>query len=980
MQFFADLHVHSRYSRATSSALTLDNIYRWAKLKGLSVVVTGDVTHPGWLAEIRSRLEEEDTGLFRLKDEFAGPVDESLPASVRSSAVRFVLGGEISCIYKAQGRVRKVHLMVYLPSMDSALRFSEELSRRGNISSDGRPILGLDAREVLELVLASSGVMIPAHIWTPWFSVLGSKSGFDSLEDAFGDLLPEIFALETGLSSDPAMNRLLSGLDSFVLVSSSDAHNPQNLAREATVFDTELSWDGIFGALRSRSGYLGTVEFFPEEGKYFLDGHRSCGIRFDPRKDTLPPDGRCPVCGGTLTIGVLHRVLELADRSRPADSSYMSVIPLPEILAEIAGVSSPTPQVMAEYENLVMRLGSELDILSFVPLDAVEDAAGRILATGLGRLREGRVYREPGYDGRYGVISVFEPGELARLTSGASLFGGWYDMPDAPSGTEKSPDVPKSKESAVRRSAGLDDTQEQAMRREGSLAVVAGPGSGKTRTLVERIRHLVQERGVDPQSVCAVTFTRRAARELSERLEGITPGFVGTIHSLAYRLVSRHTGTMPVVADDDQRMEVARAMFGRSAPSMLSRISLAMAHGRSTSETRMFERALGARGLTDMDSIITKAYEILEAQEISSGFQVVLVDEAQDLNRAQFLFLRALAPKEWFLIGDPDQAIYGFRGAESRWMYEFPGIETLTLGSNYRSLRPIVKAACELMGRQVPNSPRGPGPAVELHALPSPRSEGVFVSRTIERLLGGVDFWSLDSGTVHSGSGSMASPGDIAVVYRVEEVGDSIEEMLARRGIPVRRFPRAMVDARIMDFLVRMGQSPSMFQESSAAVLFEVRARFGDDDSLAMDLVHLENLSHLYCDAPTFLQAVLTPDPAADPGDAVTLMTAHASKGLEFPVVFVVGLEEGTLPLYYGGEPPEDDGLGEERRLLYVAMTRARDRLFLSHVARRRILGGVTAKGPSRFLKDMKFLKRASDKKPSRSSPSGGTHGMHSLF
>jgi DNA helicase-2/ATP-dependent DNA helicase PcrA len=317
MRHFADLHIHSRFSRATSSSLTPEQLWLWAQIKGVQVVATGDCIHPGWYAELSEKLSPCGDGFFQLKKEYAAMVEEQVPAACRGP-VRFILSTEISDIYKRDGKVRKVHNVLYMPDFATLEKLQAKLEAIGNIRSDGRPILGLDSRDLLEIMLSCNpdAFLIPAHIWTPWFSVLGSKSGFDAIEECYGDLTRYIYALETGLSSDPLMNWRLSRLDNFVLVSNSDAHSPSKLGRESNIFDTDLTYAGILGALRDPQdkGLAGTIEFFPEEGKYHFDGHRKCKTRMHPR-DTLKNKGLCPVCGKPVTVGVMARVEELATRA-----------------------------------------------------------------------------------------------------------------------------------------------------------------------------------------------------------------------------------------------------------------------------------------------------------------------------------------------------------------------------------------------------------------------------------------------------------------------------------------------------------------------------------------------------------------------------------------------------------------------------------------------------------------------------------------
>ena len=337
MKLVADLHIHSHFSRATSANLTFEHLTRWAQLKGIQVVGTGDIAHPGWLAEMREKLAPAEDGLYRLRADLAAAVERDVPPACHAP-VRFILGGEISNIYKRGDRTRKVHNIVFAPFFDAVEQLQARLERIGNIRSDGRPILGLDSCDLLEIVLETDPRchLIPAHIWTPWFSLLGSKSGFDSVEECFADLTPHIFALETGLSSDPPMNWRVSSLDRYTLVSNSDAHSPEKLGREANLFDCELAYGAMFdalhgrdeassdkpgfskkpglseeGARRNASPLRGTIEFFPEEGKYHFDGHRACNIVWDPSA-TRAHGGLCPLCGKPVTVGVMHRVEALA--------------------------------------------------------------------------------------------------------------------------------------------------------------------------------------------------------------------------------------------------------------------------------------------------------------------------------------------------------------------------------------------------------------------------------------------------------------------------------------------------------------------------------------------------------------------------------------------------------------------------------------------------------------------------------------------
>jgi uncharacterized protein (TIGR00375 family) len=401
----ADLHIHSHYSRGCSRDLSPETLWKWSQLKGIDVVGTGDFTHPGWIAELQNRLEPDESGLLKLRS--CGPLPDVYP-SCRSD-VRFLLTAEISCIYRRHDRTRKVHLVLLAPDFPTVIKINAALSAIGNLASDGRPILGLDAFRLLEMMLVISPqiMVIPAHAWTPHFSVFGAFSGFDSLEECFGDLTPHIRAIETGLSSDPAMNRRLPALDGIQLISCSDAHSLAKLGREATLFDGAMSYEAITAALATGTGLAGTIEFFPQEGKYYLDGHRDCGVCLEPEQ-TRSHGGRCPKCGGKLTVGVLHRVEELARRT-VADQPdgfppFESIVPLVELIASVVGFGTSSKRVQAVYHGLLEQLGSEFHILREAPEDDIARVSFSAVAAAIANMRRGIVRITPGFDGEFGKI------------------------------------------------------------------------------------------------------------------------------------------------------------------------------------------------------------------------------------------------------------------------------------------------------------------------------------------------------------------------------------------------------------------------------------------------------------------------------------------------------------------------------------------------------------------------------------------------
>ena len=409
MKTIADLHIHSRFSMATSKEGTPENLDFWARKKGISLIGTGDFTHPVWREELKERLVSEGNGLYRLKDAYVKEESRKFPGE----GTHFVVSGEISSIYKKNGKTRKVHNVILLPSLEAADAMAQRLEKIGNIHSDGRPILGLDSHDLLEMMLdvCPEGILIPAHIWTPHFSVLGAKSGFDSVEECFEELAPYIHALETGLSSDPAMNWRISKLDRYQLVSNSDAHSPSKLGREANLLDIDCSYEGLYRAIQTGEGLEGTVEFFPEEGKYHFDGHRKCGVSLSP-VEAERLGGICPVCGKKLTMGVDHRVEQLADRAegfvKKDGKKYESLVPLPEVISTCMGYSAASKKVQGCFEQMIQTLGTEFDILRNVPSEDIKSCAGERIAEGIENVRTGNVKRIPGYDGEYGKIELFD--------------------------------------------------------------------------------------------------------------------------------------------------------------------------------------------------------------------------------------------------------------------------------------------------------------------------------------------------------------------------------------------------------------------------------------------------------------------------------------------------------------------------------------------------------------------------------------------
>jgi DNA helicase-2/ATP-dependent DNA helicase PcrA len=1028
MRFFSDFHIHSRYSRATSSSLALAELGRAAVRKGIAVIGTGDFTHPSWMKEMDEVLEEAEPGLYRLKD--------------RTIETRFILTSEISTIYKQGDKVRKVHHLLGAPDRETAKKIAASLARVGNILSDGRPILGITSRNLLEIVMEGSenAFLIPAHIWTPWFSVLGSKSGFDSIAECYLDLEPHIFAVETGLSSDPPMNWRVKSLDRYHLVSNSDAHSADKLGREATIFDTTLDYHALRRAMATGEGLLGTVEFFPEEGKYHLDGHRDCNVVLSP-EETRELGGICPVCKRPLTVGVLSRVEDLADRpegEKPGSARpFYSLIPLTEILGEIMQVGSTSRKVSAAYERLIARLGGELPLLADVDTDEIRAVAGETLALAVSRMRAGEVHREGGYDGKFGRVRVFRDNEQDMLFD-KGLFG----MAPKPKKTPVPGRTRKRNDPKAGGEIKLDSAQEEAVCHwYGPLMVVAGPGTGKTRVLVERIKSLVKK---GETSILAVTFTQKAAQEIRERLAGnqsdtpppLSSPFVNnyvslpwergegegatapaapcddsvpadeeglqirnpqaaspesshcevtTFHGLAAGIM-RDAGIAFDVADEGMLLEMAEdyeVLQIRNPQSATPESSLSSegegkgeggrpmkkwvddllyrqstCAGLDAEQTALIDR-LKDQGCYTYEGLIMEACRLLASGACTKKWDHVMVDEFQDINPLQQRFLKAInsGAKSVMVIGDPSQAIYGFRGSSPRAFDDFladhPVCAKTALRRTFRLTRQLAGASNSFIGRDAVEAPRE-GPAVRIVRAEAPYE---FLAREIESLAGGMS---------HRGVGKAGAEyalSDIAVIVRTQNQASPVMESLGKASIPFdTAYARPLADVRGIRERIALleGRGWEGYVKGVGEAALERIASHGDpgdaarrkiseakdflagldgpiperiariEDRGLFKLPMLESghafyqYAQLYgTDVSRFVEFLkLSNDQGTLGIEKVHVITAHAAKGLEFRCVFMTGLARGVFPLE--GLPP-----AEEQNLFYVAMTRASDFLYL---------------------------------------------------
>ncbi len=1025
MKFIADFHIHSHFSVATSGNLVPEHLEYWARLKGIDVVGTGDCIHPGWLDEIREKMEPAGNGFYRLKDQYRLEESRYLSGKNMPRDVNFLLTGEISSIYKKNGKVRKVHNLCVFPHIEAAEKVQSRLDRMGNIRSDGRPILGIDSKIILEMVLESSeqSFLIPCHIWTPWFSVLGSKSGFDSIEECYDDLTKHIFALETGLSSDPPMNRTCGFLDRFTLVSNSDAHSPEKLGREANIFDTELSYGAVLVALREGEGFNGTIEFFPQEGKYHYDGHRKCAIRWDPL-ETVRHRGICPVCGKPVTRGVMYRVAELADRQEPggaAKASFRSITQLPDLLAELMGQKSArSGRVTKEYHRLINGLGSEFYILLDASPAELQEAGGEVLAEGIGRLRSGNVIIEEGYDGEFGRVKVFKEGE-ARSFSGGGLFGGAAApaAADAPSSVtfniaefkelhramalqQEGPrvlfDLPEGAAGQAL-TKGLTEEQRAGIEHgEGPCMVIAGPGTGKTAILTRRILHLVKNLEVPPEEILAVTFSNRAAREMRERVEAIMAAdnlAISTFHAFGLGILREHCAAVGrredfVIVDEDDIPEIMAGTIKdeKKLSRMVRAIEAAKQGAEADAETvkamGKYDEELKRLNAVDLADLIALPVVLLKENpdiltEYRRRCKWILVDEFQDINAAQYDLLKTLAGEgspNLFMIGDPDQAIYGFRGSDARFLArmieEYPATRIIRLDRSFRCPDPVMRAASQVLGRASAVAGRDIDMKVNIQEMSTDLSEADWIAATIEKAMGGLRSFSMDSGIAEGDAlDGEVSLGDFAVLCRSSFLFEAIIEAFNNHAVPyqvagseslVRREPYRQA-VRSLKKIFYAGSDPAV----SLAVTSDIWGMIKKGDRVADVLKFLMVVGDAPEDAVRSMVSFAEPyggsyhdffracslrqgaDDRDDRAEAVSLMTIHASKGLEFDTVFIPACEKKIIPFELFGDKADDE-LAEEERLFFVGVTRTVRNLYLTYAKKRAVKGRILKQERSPFL------------------------------
>ena len=736
-----------------------------------------------------------------------------------------------------------------------------------------------------------------------------------------------IFAVETGLSSDPEMNWHVSKLDKFRLVSNSDAHSASKLAREATVFSTDPNYYSIMNALKTGDGYTGTVEFFPEEGKYHEDGHRKCNVCMTP-EETKKHNGICPVCGKPMTIGVSYRVNELSDRKEiitpPSTAGKVfSLVPLQEIISEINGVGPSSKSVVYEYERLINTFGSELAILQDVPVDEISKSS-TLLGEAVSRLRQGKVIKHAGYDGEYGVIRLFEENELVKKNAINLKLA--IDLPkETPVKQQILMPVPasKQKEQSVspQKKSGLDEYQQSAVKNENSqLLIVAGPGSGKTTVLTQRIAHLIKDKSIQPENCLAITFTRRASQEMRERLNKILENKasllnIHTFHSLCFSILKENYERAGLNEDFTVMSEQEKALC---------------------KDEKLLENALGFDDLIILTvKLLTENEDILNTYR--SRFKYVSVDEYQDIDENQYKLIRLLVPQDGniFVIGDPNQAIYGFRGGDAKFFNNFtqdyPETQVINLKNNYRSTNSIVDASNQMINCfNIVSKFDKPHEKITIHKAPTDKAEAEFIASTIENLIGGHSFFSIDSQRTDGGECDY-SFSDFAILYRTSSQLPPIIEALKRTGMPFVKLSNDLLCEQkpVMELINSLNDDEPICEQLKNSNL-EI------DDYILKYLINIAKTSKEKNEFTHEVSLLTEADTLDKRADRITLMTLHASKGLEFKCVFIAGLENEILPLYRAKEEKE---IEEERRLLYVGMTRAKERLFLTHAVKRKWLG-----------------------------------------
>ncbi len=1048
MKLISDLHIHSHYSLATSKQLTPEYLDLWGRMKGIQIIATGDFTHPGWTKELQEKLEPAEPGLFKLKKAYKlkAPIHRF---DAEAHFVRFILSAEISSIYKKTGKVRKIHNVLLASDFQAVEKMQQKLINiGGNITSDGRPILGLDAKDLLEMSLSVSedNFFIPAHIWTPWFSALGAKSGFDSLNECFEELTPHIYAVETGLSTNAPMNWMCRFLDDYTLISNSDAHSPEKLGRNANIMDCDLSYDGIIKTMKNDKSnqFLGTIDMYPQGGKYHYDGHRKCGVVYDP-VETLQHHQLCEKCGRKITVGVMNRIVQLSDREnlkdRPNRKPFHSIIPLKELLSEITGVGPKTKTVAKKYNQILSNSGSELDILLNIPIEDIQNLNGPVLAQAIERMRKNEVIIQEGFDGQYGVIKVFKENELKANRNEPQLF---------PEKVSENPIQYKSKnllnfslekfhelfdqevkEPVIKKSvpkSDLNDKQLAAVKTDKqSCLVLAGPGTGKTKTLVSRLEFLINQKKAKPKQLLAITFTNKAADEIKERIEKDIDQKVPnifTFHKLGLKIIRENIDRLPIdkdftIIDDTEQRYILKNNLELNKQAIKGLCQQISHHKqketplseKDNSRFIAYEKYKNDHNIIDLDDLVYLAMNLLKKypniqKSYQKTFKYIHIDEFQDINQSQFNLIKLLtAGDNLFAIGDVNQAIYGFRGSEISFIKNFTTYfdtaKTINFTQSYRCTDKILHASNNVIQSKYALNGVKKGVRLSIHQANTEQSEAEYIARKIEMITGGMRFFSIDSNvTTGYDNENNAALDEIVVLCRSRVIIPAIEKAFMDHAIPYevvnnRPFYREKPVKSIINYFkifinpqfsilhptLSVDNSISLENKTTEEIIQTIITQHftSEQKKSPQKIQRLLDFAKLYKNPNDFLERLtleINEDFYQHDVSNVKIMTLHAAKGLEFEHVFIAGCEDKLLPYSLFKSLKTD--YNEEKRLFYVGMTRSKKYLYLSHTKKRKAHGMKFLMRPSPFL--VKIEKKLLKKEKNHYTPKSQSDRQMKLF
>jgi DNA helicase-2/ATP-dependent DNA helicase PcrA len=1028
MKFYGDFHLHSYLSRATSKNLTLEYLESWAKIKGITVVGTADITHPEWLAEMQKKLEPAEPGLFTLKKEYSLPIEfgfknSKSPDSLQNREVRFILTGEISNIYKQDEKTRKARNLIFLPDFESVEKFQNTLKHQNtNITSDGCPNLKTRVRDTLETMLSinSDSFLVPTDIWTHKGALLGPPSGFERIPDAFGDLAPHIKAIEIGIGSDPPMNWMCSHLDQYTLTANSDAHSPEKLGRNANIFNTELSFNHIIQAMSDGNGktFEGTINLYPQDGKYHSDGHRKCNILWSPL-ETLKHNGICTECGKPVTIGIVNRIAELSDREsiteRPQRLPFFPIIPLREIIAEILQVGESSQKVTKAYQETIQKLGPELDILLNVNVEEM-DTVNNLLGEAIRRMRNREVQISPGYDGEYGVIKVFQEQEKTHLGSQNSLFETKRENTDALihplidfdlskyqelKNFQKKTQTyrePKEKNTTTKTSALTPEQNQAAQHKNGPCIIVGGPGTGKTRVLIHRIKNLEQS-GIKPENIIAITETNQAARSMQKQIQTLQNGLhlhspdliptICTFQSLGLQILKQYphsqkrTSHFSIINEDEKQNILKTHLHIQESDLMYWSQQISNAKQNQIYEHDIddlefktifekYEFILQNLNVFDTDDLLYKTIDILQnneeiQQEYQKKWKYWLIEGLKESHSIQYNIIRTLCPQK-----NANLCIIGNSQIIKKVKKEYPNITKYKLTHSHRCPETVLNAWANVL-----NYPRIPGnrPSVKINLTQTQNDEeeAKYIVQKIRELIGGKSFWSLEHNVETAETHTLVQDvQDIAILIRKESQRPILEQTLTKNHIPFQSiakipFYQHKPISTILDIFKFIQNEKNIFLQKKITLYKDRLYTIKQKSTVAQTLSHIvlmlfrkeneihkesiQRLIHLAEEFGNKSQEFIDYIDLGQGADtyqknkSVTIITLPQSKEFEFPAVFIAGCEEGILP-----DQNAQTNIKQERQLFSLGMTRTQKILFLSYANNREVNGYRHEQKPSRFL------------------------------